>query len=83
VNTLSIADFNGDGQGDTAIGTIGPDDVLLLTATGEYQISSYAIGVNPILSMVGDFNNDGMPDIAFVNFGYDFKPPAIEVLLHK
>jgi hypothetical protein len=33
--------------------------------------------------MVGDFNHDGTPDLAFVNFLYDFKPPAIEVLLHK
>ena len=50
---------------------------------GEYQISSYAIGVSPIQSIVGDFNNDGTPDLAFMNYGYDYKPPAVEVLLHK
>jgi hypothetical protein len=85
VSTINVADFNGDGRADIAIGTGGPDAVLIYsaTATGHYQISSYAIGVNPISSMVGDFNHDGTPDLAFVNFLSDFKPPAIEVLLHK
>lgn len=85
VNTVNIADFNGDGRADIAIGTDGPGAVLIYsaTATGEYEISSYAIGVSPISSMVGDFNHDGTPDLAFVNFLSDSKPPAIEVLLHR
>jgi len=85
VNTVSIGDFNGDGLLDIAVGTLGGDDVVLFTnsGNGEYQISSYAIGVSPIQSIVGDFNNDGTPDLAFLNYGYDYKPPAVEVLLHK
>jgi hypothetical protein len=86
VQSASIADLNGDGKPDIAIGTgSGPDDVVIFTnnGQGEYQTTSYAIGVNPIYSLVGDFNHDGTPDIAFINFSYDYKPPAIEVLLHK
>jgi hypothetical protein len=85
VNSVSIGDFTGDGRLDLAVGTLGGDDVVLFTKSGngEYQISSYAIGVSPIQSIVGDFNNDGTLDLAFLNYGYDFKPPAVEVLLHK
>lgn len=85
VNTVSIGDFNGDGRLDLALGTLGGDDVVLFTnsGNGEYQISSYAIGVSPVQSIVGDFNNDGSLDLAFMNYGYDYKPPAVEVLLHK
>jgi hypothetical protein len=83
VNTINIADFNGDGRADLAIGTADAVLIYTATATGEYQMSSYAIGVNPISTIVGDFNHDGAPDLVFVNFLYDFKPPAIEVLLHR
>jgi hypothetical protein len=85
VNTVSLGDFNADGRLDIALGTLGGDDVVLFTnmGNGEFQMSSYVIGVSPILSIVGDFNNDGAPDLAFLNYGYDYKPPAVEVLLHK
>lgn len=85
VSSVSLGDFNADGRLDIAVGTLGPDDVVLFTANaqGEYQMSSYAIGVQPIGSIVGDFNHDGAPDLAFVDFGFDFKPNAIEVLLHQ
>jgi hypothetical protein len=85
VNTVSVGDFNGDGLLDLAVGTLGGDDVVFFTnnGNGEYQISSYAIGVSPIQSIVGDFNNDGTPDLAFLNSVYNYKPPAVEVLLNK
>ncbi len=85
VNTVSLGDFNGDGRLDIAVGTLGGDDAVIFSnnGNGEYQISSYVIGVSPIQSIVGDFNKDGTPDLAFMNYGYDFKLPAVEVLLHK
>jgi hypothetical protein len=86
VQSASIADFSGDGKADIVIGTgSGPDDTVIFTnnGRGEYQVTSYAIGINPIYSVVGDFNRDGTPDIAFLNFLYYYKPPAVEVLLHK
>ena len=85
VYTVSLGDFNADGRLDIAVGTLGGDDVVLFMSNGngEFQISSYAMGVSPILSIVGDFNNDGAPDLAFLNYGYDYKQNAVEVLLHK
>jgi hypothetical protein len=85
INTASLGDFNLDGRLDIALGTLGGDDVILFTnnGDGEFQISSYVIGVSPIQSIVGDFNNDGAPDIAFMNYGYVYKPTAVGVLLHK
>lgn len=84
--TVNIADFNQDGKLDIAVGTSsGPDDVVIFTNTGsgEYQISSYVTGVNAVGSIVGDFNHDGNQDLAFLNFFFDYKPPAVEALLHK
>jgi hypothetical protein len=85
VFTVSLGDFNLEGRLDIALGTLGRDDVVLFTnnGNGQFQISSYVIGVSPIQSIVGDFNNDGTPDIAFMNYGYVYKQPAVEVLLHK
>jgi hypothetical protein len=42
----------------------------------------YAIGVNSVFSVTADLNHDGKPDLAFLNYGYLFKPPTATVLLH-
>jgi FG-GAP-like repeat len=86
LKTVNIADLNGDGKADIVVGLgSGPDDVVIFTnnGQGEYQMTTYAVGVNPISSLTADFNHDGTPDIAVINFLYDYKPPAVEVLLHK
>jgi hypothetical protein len=85
VDSVSVGDFNGDGRPDIAVGTLGTDDVVLFTNSGDgkYLVSSYSIGVTPIFSVAADFNHDGKPDLAFLNYGYDYTPPAVTVLLHK
>ena len=85
ITSMAIADFNGDGVMDIAVGTLGPDDLFLYTRTpsGEYQVTSYAIGINGVAALAADFNHDGKPDIAFLNYGLDYKPPNGVVVLHK
>ncbi len=85
ISSVTVTDLNGDKLPDIAVGMIGPDDVVLFIndGTGKYQMRTYAIGVNSVLSISADFNNDGKPDLAFVNYGYDFKPPTATVLLQK
>jgi hypothetical protein len=79
-----VRDFNGDNLPDIAVGQIGGDDLVLFTndGTGKYQITTYAIGVNSVFSVTADLNHDGKPDLAFLNYGYRFKPPTVTVLLH-
>jgi hypothetical protein len=85
ISSVTAADFNGDGLVDLAVGMIGGDDVVLFTndGTGKYQVTSYAIGVYSVSSLAADFNHDGKPDLAFLNYGFDYKPPTVTVLLHK
>jgi VCBS repeat protein/FG-GAP repeat protein len=85
VSSLSVGDFNGDGLLDIAVGQVGGDDVTLFIndSTGKYSVTTYAIGMNSVFSITADFNHDGKPDLAFLNFGYTFKPPTVTVLLHQ
>jgi hypothetical protein len=85
VSSLTVRDFNGDNLPDIAVGQVGGDDLVLFTndGTGKYQITTYAIGVNSVFSVAADLNHDGKPDLAFLNYGYLFKPPTVTVLLHQ
>jgi len=85
ITSLVVADFNGDGLLDIAAGMIGADDVVLFTndGTGKYEITSYAIGVYGVYSISAALNLDGKPDLAFLNYYTDYKPPTVTVLLHK
>jgi len=58
---IAVADFNGDGKLDAAIGS---GAVLLLgNGDGTFQ-TPLALGVAGVGTAVGDFNGDGKPDLA-------------------
>ncbi len=71
-NVIVAGDFNGDGKPDFAVAGSVPGSsslgVLLGKGDGTFQpVISYAIASNPKSLAIGDFNEDGKPDLAFEN----------------
>ena len=71
--SVAVADFNGDGIQDIAVGNQNTDNITVLLGTGtgafnEATGSPFPAGSNPFVT-VGDFNGDGIPDLATANFG--------------
>jgi hypothetical protein len=86
VGSVSVGDLNGDGLLDIAAGLqSGGEDLVLFTndGTGKYQVTSYTVGVSSVFTVTADFNGDGKPDLAFLNFYSLVTPPTVTVLLHK
>jgi hypothetical protein len=91
-NSVAVADFNRDGKLDvvTASYTSNPSDpgsvsVLLGNGNGTFQAPLiYGAGYGPRSVAVADFNRDGFPDLAVVNYAYDYTgtPGNISVLLN-
>jgi hypothetical protein len=66
---LAVADFNGDGIPDLAVGNEHDTTVSILLGNGDgtFQAArSYATGYFPQSLAVGDFNGDGVLDLALV-----------------
>ena len=76
-NSVAVGDFNDDGIPDLAVTNVGTDptkpgtvSVFLGAAGGVYPAApshTFTVGDNPVSVAVGDFNNDGLPDLVVVN----------------
>jgi hypothetical protein len=76
--SVAVADFNRDGIPDLAVanwggvnqGLQGTITILLGNSDGTFQAAvSYPTGLNSISVALGDFNGDGIPDLAVANAG--------------
>lgn len=72
-DVIVTADFNGDGYLDLAVGALldGTVKMYLGDGNGNFTISGAPAQVdNPAAMAVGDFNNDGVPDLAIAVGGF-------------
>jgi len=76
--SIAVGDFNGDGIPDLAIAMYGsgsPSSAWVLLGKGDGTFSAAgnigAGGVFPYSIAAGDFNGDGIPDLAMANYGSD------------
>ncbi len=76
-SAVAVGDFNGDGNLDIAVANKGTtqapgNTVSILLGNGDgtfQQPTSLTVGANPSALAVGDFNNDGKPDLIVTNSG--------------
>ena len=68
-----VGDFNGDGIDDLAAANLSGNNVTVLLGNGAGSFTSasgspFAVGQNPEALVVGDFNRDGIADLATADF---------------
>ena len=73
-SSVAVGDFNGDGLQDLAVANtaFGSNDVSILVGNGDatFQLPrDFATGSSPSSVAVGDFNGDGLQDLAVANTG--------------
>jgi hypothetical protein len=88
---VAVGDVNGDGRPDLAVANEIDNTVSVLrnqTAAGAATPSfaarqTFAVGTNANGVAWGDFNGDGRPDLVVANYGANFIPKSVSVLLNK
>ena len=83
---LAVADFNGDGKADLAVtdaSNAGVVRILLGNGDGTFNVEDMQteVGMDPEGIAVGDFNHDGVPDLAVTNFGSTSGTNGLSVLI--
>jgi len=85
---LAVADYNNDGQLDIATSNYDARNVSVLLGTGSSVAgdafnapTNYVVGNNPTGLVAGDFNGDGLPDIAVTVGGLPTSPNTIMAVL--
>ena len=71
--SVAVGDFNGDGVLDLVTANTQDDNVTLLLGDGKGGFSPasrspFSVGKAPLFVAVGDFDGNGVPDLAVVNF---------------
>src|SRR5215467_9061429 len=84
-SSIAVGDFNRDGIQDLAVANngFGSNNVSVLLGNGDgtFQAAvNFGAGNNPFYIAVGDFNGDGVQDLAVANYG-DFDSGNVSVLL--
>lgn len=82
---LAAGDFNGDGHIDVAAGLMLAQQGVILfnNGNGQFSRSFFASGADTVAMTAADLNHNGKADLILTNFQLDYRPPNVDVVLHK